>query len=296
MIAFLVSAYVFSNGDHKGPDAPAHVTAHARLPRKLWGVTVDNVADTDQIVDSLRDLKSQPTARIVFDPGSTPDDYRKQVHAIRDVAFVMGSPIDSAPPSGQMTVEAYRKRLNSFMDGLSEDVDVWEIGNEVNGDWTCDSELMAEKIEAGVQVAKAHHRPAALTLFYSDFYKGQDREMVAWSNKYLPESVRRKLDYVFVSFYPDTATGPHPDWKPIFGNLAKAFRHAKLGFGELGLRNADFSLSQDEAKKNSLIERYYGMSSILPHRFVGGYFWWTYRQDALKRDSLIWKTFHDVIR
>jgi hypothetical protein len=212
------------------------------------------------------------------------------------VANVMGSPIDSAPPSGKMTVGQYRDRVAGFMDALGSNVDLWEIGNEVNGDWTCDSAEMGAKIQAALHETQARHRPAALTLFYSDFYKGKDREMVAWSRKYLSERVRKGLDYVLVSFYPDSATGPHPDWKTIFKDLADTFPNAKVGFGELGLRKADFSLSDDNAEKQKLIERYYRMASPLPGRYIGGYFWWTYRQDANTKSSPLWATFADVIR
>ncbi len=267
---------------------------------RMWGVTVDNVSDVAGVVDALKGMKRRPTVRIVFDPGTSPAYYAGPLDAIHRVADVMGEPIDSAPPSGKMTVDEYRRRMSQFMDGLGSRVDVWEIGNEVNGDWTGDSALMGAKVGAAFGEASNRHVRSALTLFYSDFYLGGDRDLRAWSRKYLYEPVRRGVNYVLISFYPDSATGPHPDWKRIFGELAEIFPHAQLGFGELGLRKADFSLSTDSAAKQALIRRYYRMPSpldgALADRYIGGYFWWTFRQDAVGRDSPLWKTFRDVVR
>lgn len=271
------------------------MTSH-RASNWIWGVTVDNVTDSAAVVESLAHLRVRPTARIVFDPGASPDDYRKQVHEIHQVAAVMGSPVDSAPPSGRMTVDAYRRRMSAFMDGIGPDADFWEIGNEVNGDWTGDSAAMGLKIDAAQEEATARKLPTALTLFYSDFYKGTDREMATWAAKYLSDRVRKSVGYVLVSFYPDTATGSHPDWKVEFGKLAAVFPTAKFGFGELGLRKADFSLSDDVAGKKALIERYYRMRSPLPGRYIGGYFWWTFRQDACMDGNPFLQVFRDVMR
>ncbi|AIE87816.1 hypothetical protein [Fimbriimonas ginsengisoli] len=262
---------------------------HGRVAtERMWGVTLDEVSDTSAIVESLRGLKAKMTARVVFDPGATPREYASAVHEIGKVADVMGSPVDSAPPSGKMSVDAYRKRMADFMDGLGTDVNLWEIGNEVNGDWTGDSRQMGLKIEAALHEAKKRRHKAALCLFYSDYYLGTDREMAKWSEVNLSDDVKRHVDYVLVSFYPASATGEHPDWKAQFKRLGEVFPKAKLGFGELGLRKEDFTLSNDESGKEALIRRYYRMASPLPGRFVGGYFWWTFRQDAVAKNAPLW--------
>jgi hypothetical protein len=186
--------------------------------------------------------------------------------------------------------------MADFMDVLGNRVDIWEVGNEANGDWTDDSHRMGEKIAAALEEAKKRRRKAALCLFYSDYYLGTDREMATWAKDNLSPSVRKRLDYVLVSFYPASADGEHPDWKAQFAKLGQVFPKAKLGFGELGLRNADFTLSNDETQKAALIQRYYRMPSPLPGRYVGGYFWWTFRQDAATKESRLWKTFEEAIR
>lgn len=252
---------------------------HPNLTDRVWGMTVDDLSHVDPVVSGLSQFKVRPTARLVFDPSGSPDYYRQAVTRIHDVANVMGEPVDSAPPSGRLTVADYRRKMAAYMDGLGDSVDIWEIGNEVNGDWTGDSSMMAAKIQAGLEEARERKVRTAVTLFYSDFFKGTDREMVAWSKKYLSDSVREGVDYVLVSFYPDNATGEHPDWPTIFKDLSEAFPKAKLGFGELGLRKPDFTLSSDLTEKRKLMNRYYSMTPPIKKRWIGGYFWWTFVQD-----------------
>jgi len=266
-------------------------------PAERWfGVTVDNVTDCNGVVDALEKFPVKPITRIVFDPGSKPSDYATAAQRIHKVSQTMGSPIDSAPPSGRLTIDAYRTRMSEFVEGLGKDIDVWEIGNEVNGDWTGESVTMGSKIQAGYEVAKAHGRPTALTLFYSDYYRGTDREMSAWAMQYLSATVRKGIDYVLISFYPATATGEHPDWKKVFASLGRVFPKAKLGFGELGLRKEDFTLSDDEVAKAQLIRRYYTMPSPDAERFIGGFFWWTFRQDAIPPSRPLWAAIRDSMK
>lgn len=273
------------------------VAARFSVESSIWkGITIDSCYEADAVVASLSGLKSRPITRVVLDPGTSPKDYSAAVAKMHTVSDIMGSAVDSAPPNGNLTVEAYRARMSEFMDGLGKDVDVWEIGNEVNGDWTGDSATMGAKIQAGFEEAKARKRPTALTLFYSDYYQGKDREMSAWAMQYLSAAVRNGVDYVLVSFYTDTATGPQPDWEKQFAALGRVFPKAKLGFGELGLRKADFTLSDDEAGKAALIRRYYNMPSPCAKRFIGGYFWWTFRQDAVPKSKPLWSVFQEVIR
>lgn len=266
-----------------------------RLQRadQMWGVTIDSVENARTLAESLRRLPARMTARVVFDPGTTPSDYEPALREIKSVANIMGSPVDSAPPSGRMSVQEYRQRYSSFMDALGDSVQLWEVGNEVNGDWTGDSEAMGRKIGAAYDEARKRRKATSLCLFYSDYYRGTDREMSVWAKKYLSDEVRRGVDFVLVSFYPDSPDGKHPDWSSEFKKLGEAFPQAKLGFGELGLRNQDFTLSNDQDKKAALIRRYYGMAAPIPERFVGGYFWWTFRQDA--PDSRVMKALQQSV-
>jgi hypothetical protein len=273
----------------------AHTTPVGTTSGWMWGVTVDNLDEPALIADSLRRLPVKPTTRIVFDESAGPTYYKEALTQIRTAGPIMGEPIDSVLTK-KVTVDQYRDRMKWYMEELKGLVDIWEIGNEVNGDWGGDSPSVAAKITAAWQEAEMRQVPSAITLFYSDHYKGTDRDMDAWSKKYLPESVRQGIDYVLVSFYPHQAKGAHPQWGFIFRELAKTFPNAKLGFGELGLANPDYTLNKDVVANRDLIRRYYRMAPPLKDRYIGGYFWWTFRQDAVPHQRKLWGTFAEVMR
>jgi len=262
----------------------------------IWGVTVDDTTDIVGIVDSLSHFSKRPTARVVFDPGAAPSFYSADVAAIHGVADVMGEPVDSEPANSAMTVDQYRARMVTYMDALRSNVDIWEIGNEVNGDWTGASLTVGRKVTAAYQEAKKRGYKTAITLFYSDLYKGTGRDMVLWSLLNLPSPVRSGVDYVFISYYPTSATAAMPNWTGIFGSLSRVFWRAKFGFGELGLATEGGDLSTDKAAKTKLLQNYYGMASPYPPRFVGGYFWWTFVQDAVPKSKTMWTTLSTFIK
>lgn len=264
------------------------------LPKWWWGFTVDSVENPDRVVESLEKLPVRPVTRIVLDAGLTPADYKPAVDKIRKVSWVMAEPIDSVMTKS-LTLSGYRNRMTSFMDGLKGSVDVWEIGNEVNGDWSGPSADVAAKVAAGYQEAKKRRLRSALTLFWSDFYLKHERNLVTWSEANLSRDVRRGVDYVLISFYPQSADGPHPNWNDVFAQLAKTFPRAKLGFGELGLADAAFHLSTDPVKKAQLARRYYRQSPHYHDRYIGGFFWWSYLQDAVPSATGMWPLFRNAL-
>ncbi|AIE87817.1 putative transmembrane protein [Fimbriimonas ginsengisoli Gsoil 348] len=259
-------------------------------------MTLDNAWDATPIVTAVTPFWKKVTTRVVFDPGVAPTDYLSTVKKIHLVANVLGEPVDSEPENTSLTVAQYRQRFSTYMTTLGKNVDIWEIGNEVNGEWTGPSATMAQKISGAFQEAKSRQIKTALTLFYSDDSLNTDREMVTWSRKYLSSTVLNGVDYVLVSFYPTTATGSHPNWTKIFTDLAALYPNAKLGFGELGLANEDGTLSTNAAAKKALIQRYYKLADPIKSRFVGGYFWWEFQEDAVPKYKPLWRTFFDLIR
>lgn len=264
-------------------------------PAPIWGVTLDDLTYVGSIKKTLTAFKKKVTARVVFDPGMHPADYLPALKTLGTTAYLMGEPVDSYD-AATYTPSAYRARMAEFMDGVGSFVSIWEVGNEVNGDWTGKVSDQVARITAGVQEAQKRKRPTALTLFYSDDFLGTNREMVTWSNKYLGATLRSQFDYVLVSFYPTRATGKHPNWPTIFTNLAKAFPNAKLGFGELGLANPDGSLSTSQSGKTALIQRYYPMTPPISNRYIGGYFWWNFAEDAVPTTRALWSVFDGCIR
>jgi hypothetical protein len=84
--------------------------------------------------------------------------------------------------------------------------------------------------------------------------------------------MKNGLDYVLVSYYEDDCNNYQPNWQQVFDSLHVIFPNAKLGIGECGTTNAN--------RKAEYITRYYTMNITTPN-YIGGYFWWYYRQDCV---------------
>ena len=250
------------------------------------GGTIDDVSRLKDTVDSLRSLPARPTARVVFDAQEAPARYTSAVKAIHEVSDVMGEIIDSQGVA-RIGVDAYRARARAYLDALGADVDVWEIGNEVNGDWLGSTPEVVRKIAAAYDEAKARRVRTALTLYYNEGCGAPpDHEMFAWADANLPPAMRDGLDQILVSYYEDDCGGRHPDWPVVFHRLARMFPRPALGFGECGTAHAG-------AKEAQLL-RDYG-TRIEEPRFVGGFFWWYFSKDMVPKTRPLWEVLRRIM-
>src|SRR6267378_5828765 len=133
------------------------------VPSPIYGVTLDDVSNSAAQVNSLSRLARAPTARIVFDKGVSPSYYLKPVQQLRGVAYIMGELADSSYMK-KYTVSQITTLAQNYTKTLGNLVDIWEIGNEVNGNWLGSNTL--EKIEAMYDVVSAQGGATALTFFY----------------------------------------------------------------------------------------------------------------------------------
>jgi len=298
---------------------------------RLFAVTITDpwVADTTPVeltqrLDGLVGAGGRlPTARVVFDEGvdqvfmTYGIDASAYVEVVQNIgahARVMGELLDSFYV-GDYSATQYRARACEYRATLGHLVDIWEIGNEVNGEWL-GSQLIA-KLQTATEVftadtagfatlcpgfaLQAAEKPfdIALTLYYNGTYNGgvassdncwelPDNAMLQWASTNFAtpgavgtEAIAPHLDYVLVSYYEDDCEGIQPEWQAVFDSLGEVFTDAKLGIGECGTTSA--------AQKVAYAERYYaGMDSSAPAmanmavdhpRFVGGYFWWYFSDD-----------------
>ncbi len=261
------------------------------MPSPLRGITVDSVKNLSDIVAAIEHLNRKPTTRIVYDPGKSPANYRAATEAIHKVSYVMGQPVDSFWMKC-FTVSEYLERTKQYVDNLGDIVDIWEIGNEINGDWTFGSTRKCKpkasvtstaasevvlKMTAAYDYVKSRGKVTELTLYYN---KGcgapAANEMFTWGQTSIPDRMKKGLDYVLVSYYEDDCHGLQPDWPSVFQKLAEMFPNSKIGFGECGAQKRNAPL---ETKKQ-YIDRYYRMH-ITEANFVYGCFWWYFRQDMV---------------
>jgi hypothetical protein len=277
LVAVMMASSVLTYGA-----ANAQITGRT-VPGPIYGVTFDDVGSVNAKVTSLSNIAKVPTVRVVFDKGTGASNYKTPIQRFRPEAYVMGELIDSSYMKGY-TVSGVQTWTNSYVNTLGSLVDIWEIGNEVNGDWL-GGNVMA-KIEAMYDIVSAQGGRTALTFFY----EGETTEsnncidsqggMFPWIQKNFlnsptteTEKIRLGVNYVLISWYPDQCRGENPDWASVYTKLAGIFPNSKVGFGELGTANPQ----RGSAYEKNEIMTYYPMGNTvagLPASFIGGYFWW----------------------
>ena len=99
----------------------------------VFGLTLDAVNGLARIDTALARLCKKPTTRIVFDEWVAATDYVQAVNEIKKYSFVMGELLDSYYV-GQYTTAQYTARAIEYLNTLGTKVDIWEIGNEINGE------------------------------------------------------------------------------------------------------------------------------------------------------------------
>ncbi|EPH06256.1 hypothetical protein HMPREF1531_00906 [Propionibacterium sp. oral taxon 192 str. F0372] len=279
-------------------DMAAHQPAEVGTPTKhemLRGVTVDTVDNLDAIVAAVDALPETPTVRIVFDPKNGPEYYAAAVAALKERAFLMGELLDSTGIAS-LNVDQVRARAEAYYAAFGDTIDIWEVGNELNGEWagTGPAEINA-KVTAAHRVISDHGGTTAITLNYwssSDCYS-QDWEKTIPYAETIPAQVREETDYLLLSAY-ETACKPpqHPTASQIAETLValgKIFPNADLGIGEIGAQGTEDDLPKDPtlAEKKAIAEHWIGMNDTLKsrvgERFVGGWFWWYFCRDAVAR-------------
>ncbi|MEO0032227.1 MAG: hypothetical protein RIS94_1985 [Pseudomonadota bacterium] len=292
------------------PIAPAlPVSLNRPLPSPWRGLTVDSVANLPAVAGAVGAHHAVPMVRVVMDPGTQPADYARAITALRPRAYVMAELIDSAAMRGT-SLSAVRRRAHAFAGAFAGQVDLWEIGNELNGEWVGrNPDEINAKVQAAFDEVAAIHGRTAITLNY---WSGPDCYAKAWEPtlvyaRTMPPALRSRIDVVMLSIY-ETACNPaqHPGAAQVGAMLARLgvlFPTAKLAIGEVGAQRVADGLLADPtlANKQRVARTYYGMhatlSARLGARFVGGYFWWYYVQDAVPRTRAqsLWPTLDALI-
>ncbi|RUR13813.1 hypothetical protein [Legionella sp. km772] len=239
---------------------------------KLYGVTITNPwKQLPAIIDALKSLAKKPTARIVFDAGVSASDYKNIVIQIHKVSGTMGELVDSSEVKNYSLAQ-YLNRTKTYLNTLQGYIDIWEIGNEINGEWLGNTSSVVAKMTGAYDLVKQQKGKTALTLYYNQgCYSRADHEMFAWVKKNIPLRMKQGLDYVFISYYEDDCNNLEPDWPTVFQKLGSLFPNSKLGFGECGTTNKNV--------KEEFIYNYYTLTINHP-RFILGGFWWYFDSSA----------------
>lgn len=265
----------------------------AELSTPIRGITLESTDNLDMTLKLIKSSRKRLTVRLVMDDDDI-SAYKKVVDALAPHANIMVQILDSEQMPNY-SVEKIRRRTTQAMNAFGDKVALWEIGNELNGNWVGSSpQEINAKAQAAYEVVKKRNGKTALTLNYwagDHCYapeKGEWQDTLSYA-KGLPASLRN-VDYALLSIY-ETACKPaqHPssaDLAIIFNEFQKEFsNNTKFGIGEIGTQD-----ESDEQKPATLEEKkrianyYYGLQQPLyakmKNRYVGGYFWWYFHRDA----------------
>ncbi len=282
------------------------LAAQGDVPAPIHGVTADNTRGDvrnstylPKLLTSLKHLSVTPTTRIVYTPGDktgyfSAKSYLDATTQIRSVGYVLGQPVDSFYMRC-FTPAEHLDRFKDYVDTLGNVVDIWEVGNEINGEWlfgktqkclpkaTVSSTSQADvvtKMTQAYDYVKSQGRTAALTLYYNTpCRKPAANEMFTWVNAYVPDRMKTGLDYVLVSYYEVDCRGYKPDWQSVFSQLEAIFPNSRLGISEFGWSN---SKPSDKVVRG-LIARHYAIHPSVPN-WVGGGFYWEFGIDMVPYD------------
>ena len=197
------------------------------------------------------------------------------------------------------SLTTYEQITSNFLAAFP-DLDLWEVGNELNGEWLggtpyvgsgaatgLDNPVVA-KAYAAWQLVAAAGKESALTLYYEPpetVTSGYD--MVPWTEANfasLPD-MASGLSKVLVSYYETDNDNIRPtlaEWTTLFQSLATIFPNASLGFGEVGMDKPATSATLSQAE--SIMTYYYTLRPGVPS-WWGGYFWWNAQEDLVPDTS-----------
>jgi hypothetical protein len=283
------------------------VTSFAQgfVPAPIHGVTADNKNDVRnraflaKLLDSLHRLSVKPTVRIVYTPGNKnayfpANSYLDATRQIKSVGYVFGQPVDSFYMRC-FTPAEHLNRFKDYVNTLGAYVDIWEVGNEINGEWlfgptkgcspkapvrsTSQTDVVVKMTEA-YDYLKSQGKVTALTLYYNTpCRRPAANEMFAWLDANVPARMKTGLDYLLVSYYEVDCGGYKPDWQSVFSKLAGVFPSSKLGISEFGW--------SEERPSNltikDLIQRHYDIHPNVSN-WVGGGFYWEFAIDMVPYD------------
>ena len=300
--------------------AEAQITGRT-VPSPIVGITYDDVSEVSAEVTTLISIAKPPSVRVVFDTGEPASYYLKPIQSFHPVSYVMGELMDSSYACSY-SVAGITSFTQSYTSTLGSLVDIWEVGNEVNGSWLCNGGGRARhgvtnaagsvmlKVEAMYNTVAALGGRTALTFFYEGEpsepnncidTSGGGNDMFSWINTYFldaptteTEAIRTGLNYVLISWYPDQCPGENPNWPVVYTKLASIFPNAQVGFGELGTANPKDGSAFEKSEINSIYPIRAGVGG-LPANYIGGVFWWYAAEEMVPWPSYLGLTLNAAV-
>ncbi|MDO4888854.1 MAG: Tat pathway signal sequence [Actinomycetaceae bacterium] len=265
----------------------------------LRGITLTSIGDLDTVLGLIESSEEKLTVRLVIQSDVSMDSYRQAIEKLRPHAYIMVEILDSHTWA-EADIGELRSLTAEAVDALGDEVDVWEVGNELNGSWLGSSpEQINAKASAVKEIVSQSGGRTAITLNYwsHEGCYAQPWERLSTYARSMPDDLR-DVDYLFLSVYEMSCTpAQHPSADDLAGalnSLGEIFPNARLGIGEISGYDPSTPDSKTidtegrQAGNRRIATYYYGLHDELEAkvgtRYVGGYFWWHFREDAVEGD------------
>jgi len=255
-----------------------------------WGATFDTIAGGISDLQNLKELyPSGGWLRICFDPGERPRYYIGEVRLAHSLGLrVIGQILDSSEMR-RMSVDAFERRTRAYVDALPE-VDEWETGNEVNGNWLGSTASVVAKTRYASRYVKTHTHARVLVTLYWELGEGSVvNSTFTWARANL-RSIVASVDDLGISLYPrQSPMGEAFD--RVVTALHDAFPRQRIMITELDYgRGPGWGWTSRDAVAATY------QSAILGYPYSGGgTFWWYFVEEASHGNSL-YKTLKSVYR
>ena len=193
---------------------------------------------------------------------------------------ILAEPVDSsdAKSGAVKSCDGYLKRFKECVARWPE-VDVWEVGNEVNGSWL--PRDIDKKVISVVNYCHKQRKKTFLCFFWQLNTDKAPFDLFSWIKR-IPEETREKVDYVGLSIYVDQAPMGADAMDMVMMRIEKEFPDSEIGIAELGywIEGQRLWWAYDKndpmGKALSKIADQYYRSSFAYERSYGGGYWWNF--------------------
>ncbi len=283
-------------------DAGRQVDRAAPDPDVYWGFTLTKPppdhADVASVADLMAGHRTRAAVRLVFDAADGPDAYRDKVRAAQQRGLVVVGQLLDSSQLRAMPPARWRERVRAYVAALPT-VEVWEVGNEINGSWLGADAV--EKVRYAAEYVQRHTDARVLLTLYWDLGESDPQDSVfTWLQDRLTPADAALIDEVGLSVYPQL----HPlgiALDRVVRRLRDVFPGTRVSITELGYGAPDLQqiwtagppgASQEAVR--AYLARLYGVAIRGYRPSGGGPYWWYFTQDA-PPGSPLWRTFAQLV-
>ncbi|MDA8196434.1 MAG: hypothetical protein M0019_04355 [Actinomycetota bacterium] len=252
--------------------------------------SLDNLASTLNAVKSV--YPSRAMVRIVVDPGVSLTQYQSAIDLAHSMSIKVMIELMDSQYMKNYSFSNYQARIDQIL-GTLKDVDAWEIGNEVNGNWLGSN--VAEKVAYAIDKASGTSTaPLFLTLYWQLGEDDAAHSIFNWVSENLNAGEISKLSSVGISLYPQEAPLGASFYRIMTTLHTVYFPSQSVYIGELGYGGSGVSGSWwwgspavTDASKAQTASTYVGLLLALPYPISAGPFWWYFVEEYQSSPQLL---------